>query len=149
VPTTYLCPTQPRPPAAAQPLVDPMAALHLVSAVFREPAEEETVCILLASDRTGLGCVSVAGAASADSALRVARLAAAAAEHGGPLGAVVVATSRPGWSHLPDECDEVCFSLMREDLAAAGVVLVDWFLVDAGRAGSMAELGGHPSRWQP
>jgi hypothetical protein len=149
MPTTYACPAEPYPPSASEPLVEPLAALHLVAALLHPTPRPETVAIWLAADRTGLGCVTFEGAESPDDVIRLAKVLAASHTAGSRNEAIVLATHRPGWGPDVDDCDTCCFDIVDEVLAEAGIELIDWFQIDDGIAVSLAEHLRRRPRWEP
>jgi hypothetical protein len=149
MPTTYPCPTDPVPPESSAPLVDPVAALHLVTAALHPVPRPETVAVWLDADRKGIGLIVVDGAESPDDIVRLAKVLAASATPGGAAEAVLFATHRPGWGPEVDDCDTRCFDIVDDLLAEAGIDLIDWFQMDGGLAVSMAEHLGLRSRWEP
>ena len=149
MPTTYACPTEPHPPSATLPLVQPEAALHLVAALLHPTPRPETVAIWLAADRTGLGCIAVEDAESPDDVIRLVKVLATSVPPGSRNVAIVLATHRPGWGPEVDDCDTCCFDIVDELLAEAGIALIDWFQIDDGIAVSLAEHLRRRPRWQP
>ncbi len=128
------------------PLRGPEDALGVLLATG-SPELPAIVCLLLDEERLGLACLDFAGAAHADAVLDVAEVLLAAAEQQPGLAAVVIASFRPGESHLPEPGEECCFFELRDLFDDAGIDLVDWFLVADDYATSMAELTEARSGW--
>ena len=63
------------------------------------------------------------------------------------VGAVVLATVRPGLGVVVGDDDQVGFGAMRHELAGAGIDLLDWFVLDGEVIASVAELTGACWRW--
>lgn len=134
-----------RPPRAG---VDPIdtadSAMSVLAAAFHTPARHETLALLLDDERRGHVVFVVAGTTTNDSIHDVADVIAAANQRGDELGAVVLASVRPGGSVEPDDVDR--WLELSETLGAHGVELLEWFVV-----GSTTEcprdLLGEAPRW--
>ena len=132
------------PRAGLDPVATPAAASHLIDAVRARPARHETVCVLLDHRRRGVGIVSVDGTVEDDSVLEVTDLLATIARVDGRIAACVVASIRPGGGDHLDDLDR--WSEMSSRLEAAGVELVEWFVLGSDVSCPRALLG-EPSRW--
>jgi hypothetical protein len=128
----------------------PLAALRVVLLAASQPPRHETVCLLLDRGHRPLACIVVVGrgdiVAIGETMLLVAgpppSRSTGALRHGGvgDVGAVVLATIRPGDGHHPGPQDELDWRRLRRRFAGTGVELVDWFLLDGNRAASSCEL---------
>ena len=136
----------PVPPDSAA-LRTPDDALRVVLAAVAQPAEAETVVLLLDALHRGGTCLVCRGAASALQVASLVPILAQAAAQEPALAAVVLATVRPGEGIAVPAADHAAFGAMRHDLAVAGVDLLDWFLLDGALIASVAELTGACWRW--
>jgi len=131
---------------APEPLRGPEDALEVILASASQPPRPETICLLLDHAHRGGTVVVVEGAATDADLEALAGLLLCAAGQGGGPAAVVLATVRPGCSHLASAPDERCWFGLRERFDEAGVELLDWFILAGGVATSVAETTD--SRWQ-
>jgi hypothetical protein len=131
--------------APGAPLESLGDALGTVLALLSRPPAPETLCLLLDAERRGLTCVGLPGETPPDAAAALCRVLAPLADAG--VHGVVVATARPGSSAHPSPHDEAQFCALRDGLEAAGVELLDWFVVAGGLAVSLAEHLAVPSPW--
>lgn len=138
------CRARREPPPACLPVRRPDDALAVILAAAASPARPETVCVLLDHAHRGLGVIVVEGAMADDGIFEIAEVVVRAAD-GGAMGAVVLATARPGRSHQPSDDDHDRWFELRARFEAAGVELLDWFLIAGGFAASLAELTD--SKW--
>jgi DNA repair protein RadC len=129
-------------------LASPDDALGVVFVALDEPHRRQTVVLLLDDDHRGSVVLLCSDASEPFEVRRLATVIIEVAKTSPTLGAVVLATSRPGRGIEPSDDDEHAFAAMRHDLAEASVELLDWFLVDEARAGSVAELSGACWLWQ-
>jgi hypothetical protein len=141
-----------RPPTAMPtpgvPLAGPEEALRLILAAASRPPRHETIAVLLDGAHRGLGpCLVCDGASTADQVLDLGGLLGTLGEREPTVGAVVLATSRPGNGIELLPADEAAFYRLRHDLAELGVDLLDWFLLDAGLAASVSERTDGCWRW--
>ena len=134
---------EPRP--ACLPVRRPDDALAVILTAAASPARPETICVLLDHAHRGLGVVVVEGAMADDGIFEIAEVVLRAASGRGTIGAVVLATARPGRSHLPTDDDHDRWFELRARFEAAGVELLDWFVIARGFAASLAELTD--SKW--
>lgn len=144
MPQLHPCHPAPPPAPAGQPVTSLRGALGVVL-LARRPDEPSTIVLLLDHQRRGLTCVCVGERAHAEAAGVVADFCVEVARATPALGAVVLASCRPGPAPWPDAADLAAFPDLRARLAAAGVALVDWLLVGSGFAVSVAtEVGDDP-----
>jgi hypothetical protein len=135
-------------PRSNAPLAGPDDALRVVFTALDEPRRPETIVLLLDDDHRGSVVLLVSDVGEPSEVRQLVALLVEVARTSPTLRAVVLATSRPGGGVMPAGDDEQAFATMRHDLAEAGVELVDWFLVDEDRAGSVAELSGACWLWR-
>jgi hypothetical protein len=123
------------------PLTGPEEALRIVLAAASDPPRAETIAVLLDGAHRGLSpCVVCDGASSARQVVELGELLVAVAVREPALGAVVLASARPGRGIELAADDEAAFYDLRHDMADIGVDLLDWFLLDHGLAASVCEL---------
>jgi hypothetical protein len=131
-------------PSAAHDAIDDTTALLLFDAALADPRRCETIVVLLDHDRCGRSIVNVDGTGDADAVLDVAELAIAIAGGSSDIGAVIVASVRPGGSDQLDDVER--WIELDERFALAGIELVEWYVY--GRTVSLPrELVGEPERW--
>lgn len=138
-------------PPASRPLAGPDDALRVVLAAICQPPAEETVVLLLDANHRGTICLACSGASTAHQVSALVPVLTGVAEKAHPgagLGAVVMATVRPGRGITPAPDDDATFMAMRYDLALAQIDLLDWFLLDDDLVASVAELTGSCWLWQ-
>jgi H2-forming N5,N10-methylenetetrahydromethanopterin dehydrogenase-like enzyme len=106
------------------------------------PFGHDTVALLLDDDRRGRAIVVVHGTVEPDALFHTIDLCLH--RHDVDLGALVLATSRPGGWTVPDDVDRwVEASLQCDD---AGVELLEWFVIGLDIT-CPRELAGDPPRW--
>lgn len=130
------------------PLPGAEEALATILAATAQPPVPETICLLLDPAHCGLGCVTVDGTTDDDAVYRVADFLVDVALERTRLGAVVLATARPGRSHLPEPADHLRFLDLRAIFDDVGVQLLDWFVIAGGYASSLAELTDARPLWR-
>jgi DNA repair protein RadC len=135
-------------PPANSPLGGPDEALRVVFAALGQPRRAETIALLLDSQHRGSVVLICSDASEPAQVDRLAEMLLQVATSNPTLGAVVLATSRPGRGIAPSGDDERTFAAMRHDLAEADVELLDWFLVDEDLVASVAELSGACWLWR-
>lgn len=131
-------------PTAGIDPIDDAAARLLFDAMRSVPARYETIVVLLDPERRGHSIITVDGTYDGDAVFEVAELAAAVADRCADIGAVVIASVRPGGS---DELDDIERWLeLDHRFAGATVELVEWYVY--GRAVLRPrQLVGAPDRW--
>lgn len=128
-------------PSPGVPLTGPDEALRIVLAAASDPPRAETIAVLLDGAHRGLSpCVVCDGASSASQVIELGELIAVVGAQEPALGAVVLASARPGRGIEVAADDEAAFYGLRHDMADGGVDLLDWFLLDGGLAASVCEL---------
>ena len=133
------------PRSACLPVRRPDDALAVILTATASPARPETICVLLDHAHRGLGVIVVEGAMSDDGIFEIAEVVLRAADGHGAIGAVVLATARPGRTHQPTDADHDRWFALRGRFEAVGVELLDWFVIGRGFAASLAELTD--SKW--
>jgi len=134
---------EPRPASLA--VRRPEDALAVILTAAASPARPETICVVLDHAHRGLGVIVVDGAMSDDGIFEIAQVVLRAADGRGTIGAVVLATARPGRSYQPTADDHDRWFELRARFEATGVELLDWFLIAGGFVASLAELTD--SKW--
>lgn len=149
-----------RPPNAGDPIRDPASAWAVVALARSLPPEPETIVVLLDHDRRGHQIMVLHGTPDVDHVLRVVEVVVDVVAEGvpgtaDPIGALVVASLRPGRPVELDDVDRWCELVSTCD--DAGLVLVEWFVdascgsVDAetgARVECPRELLGERPRWE-
>ena len=145
---------RPRPVA---PVRTPEQVLEVLGLATDSGRERIVALACLDQDRRPLTMFIVEGSPAGPTELSVAAdvlLAAILDATGGqdelsPLGAVVLATSRPGQPVEPTAADLAAWDQLDERFRRQGISLVDWFILVDGVAVSVATRAGQPSRWTP
>jgi DNA repair protein RadC len=125
----------------------PDDALRVVLAAVAEPAEAETIVLMLDARHRGGTCLVCRGASSAGQVASLVPVLVQAAANEPALAAVVLATVRPDAGIAVSPADEATFGEMRHDLSVVHVDLLDWFLLGGDLVASVAELTGASWRW--
>jgi hypothetical protein len=124
--------------------IDPIRSAADALAVFAlaAPFGNDTVALVLDQERRGNTIVVVSGTTAPDALFDVIDLCLTRCDVS--VGALVIATSRPGGHITTDDVDRwVEASLQCDD---AGVELVEWFVIGA-EISRPRELAGDPPRW--
>lgn len=123
---------------------DATAALELIGTVASRRPTHETIAVLLDHEHRGSTVINVDGTFDNDSVLHVADLVTELAHRVEQIGAVIIASFRPGGS---DDLDDVeRWMTIDEQLSLVGVELVEWFVI--GRSVSCPRsLLGDAARW--
>ena len=134
-----------RPPRAG---IDPIdcadSALAVIALAIERPPVAETIALLLDHERRGVCVTVVSGTTRPDDAIEVAECLATTGAHTGRLGALVLATVRPGQGALAGDCDR--WLEMSDLTSAVGVELVEWFVI-GDDIHCPRDLLGEPPRW--
>jgi len=131
---------------------DELDALGVVSmALAPEPGIGETIALVLDHDRRSREIVIVNDTPGGDDLIGVVEWLCAAVRSGArpDVGGYVVASVRPRQPVEPDDVDRWCEA--SELCAAAGVELVEWFVISGHRAADVScprDLIGEPPRWR-
>ncbi len=128
------------------PLCCPTAALDVVLMLASHPPRPEVVCLLLDANHRGQSAFVVTDAPR-DLPELTASITRVCAELPW-VRAVVLACCSPGGGYLPSALEQIAFLDSREQFDLIGVELIDWFLVDAGRASSLAEATDARELWR-
>jgi hypothetical protein len=125
----------------------PDTALTMLLLATHRPIRPETIVILLDDQRRGLAVAVVTDTRRPDDVVEVVECLGRPAAHGGRVGAMIVASVRPG--ELDDEvaAGDVDRWLEISDLAEqAGVELLEWFVIGEEVTCPRDRLG-EPPRW--
>jgi|HigsolmetaAR201D_1030396.scaffolds.fasta_scaffold23972_3 myo-inositol-hexaphosphate 3-phosphohydrolase len=120
-----------RVPRAGERIDSARAALEVVALAMRQPPVEETLVLVLDEDRRGRAVVHVDDTTDPDAVVVVVERLSRSMAASGMLGALVVATVRPGGVPLLDDDDRWIEASELAD--EVGVELVEWFVI-AGRS---------------
>jgi hypothetical protein len=118
---------------------DALAVLALAA-----PFGHDTVAVLLDADRRGVGILVVTDTRDDDAIFRVIDVCVHARYT--EIGALILATSRPGGSVLSS--DAARWSRASRQCDAGGIELLEWFVIGTHIARPRELTGDHP-RWQP
>jgi hypothetical protein len=128
------------------PMCCPIAALDVILALASHPPRHEVVCLLLDAHHRGQSSLVVTDAPRDLTGL-TASFTQVCAELPW-VRAVVVASCSPGGGFLPTAAEQIAFFDSREQFDLIGVELLDWFVLDAGRASSLAEATDARALWR-
>jgi hypothetical protein len=128
------------------PVCCPTAALDVILLLASHPPRHEVVCLLLDADHRGRSSFVVTDAPR-DVTDLTASIALVCAELPW-VRAVVLACCSPGGGYLPTALEQIAFLESRERFDLIGVELLDWFVLDAGRAASLAEATDARHLWR-
>lgn len=132
------------PVAGVDRIEDAATALMLVDALASDPRSHQTLIVLLDDEHRGFSIVNIPSTVDNDSVLYAADHMAGVAHHLDEIGAVIIASFRPGGS---DELDDVeRWLTIDEQLNAVGVELIEWFVIGTSVSCPRALLGDAP-RW--
>lgn len=149
-PVSYRSFPPPRP--ARHPLRRPADALAVLAAAIDHPDDgptpPQTLALVLDPAHRGLVCAVVEGESDGVAADQLAHLVVGAAQAGAPVGALVLASLRPGHGCPVTPDDHLRFLDARAGCEAVGLELLDWFVLDDSTAWSLAELTDAVPLWQ-
>jgi hypothetical protein len=132
------------PRARVDPIDSARVAWALIATVMRHPPEGEIIALLLDAERRGRSIVVVTGTAEPDAVHDVVDVITERHGDDVDLGAVIIASVRPGADADPDDLDR--WLEISGRLEGAGVELLEWFVV--GREVSCPrDLLGERPRW--
>jgi hypothetical protein len=128
------------------PLCCPTAALDVTLLLASHPPRNEAVCLFLDADHRGRTSFVITDAPRdlTDLTASISRVCAELPW----VRAVVLACSSPGRGYLPTAVEQIAFLESRERFDLIGVELLDWFLLDAGMACSLAEATDARHLWR-
>jgi hypothetical protein len=146
---SQFCGAHRAPRAGIDPVDSAPAALAVIQLAMHLPPTHETIALVLDDDLRGRTIVVVDGTDHPDSVLDVVERLVDSIASSGRDGALVVASIRPDHGPLDGDGDRW---LEASELAdAAGVELLEWFVIDgapgAGTAWCPRDLLGEPPRW--
>jgi hypothetical protein len=125
----------------------PETAIITMAMAIHRPLRPETITVLLDHERRGVAIAVVSDTRQPDAVLEVVECLTRTSAHGGRVGAIVVATVRPG---VPDPViahGDVDRWLEMSDIAEqAGVELLEWFVIN-GDVTCPRDRLGEPPRW--
>lgn len=142
MPTT---PTHRGLPRAGVDEVDLTGVRAVLDLAITEPLRHETIVVLLDHRRRGLAIVTVTGTIVPHAVLDVVELMVSAPAHRDRVGAVVVASVRPGEPATDGDIDR--WLEMTDVAEQYDVELLDWLVVDEGGVSFPRDLLGEPPRW--
>ncbi len=132
------------PRARIDPIDSEPVALSMIAHMMARPAEPETIALLLDDQRRGLTVLVVSGTERPDAMFDVIDLIADAYARDDEVGAVVLASVRPGGAI--DDADIDRWLEASDVLADRGVELVEWFVIGAD-VGCPRDRLAEPPRW--
>ena len=140
------------PRAGIDPIDDPVIAARTLAAALSHPLRHETIALLLDPERRGVAIVIVADTHDSDALIEIVELLAAPTAHDGRVAAMVIATVRPGQRSDDPAGDSVPGDVERwmeasEIAEAAGVELIEWFVIEPDRVTCPRDHLGEPPRW--
>jgi hypothetical protein len=125
----------------------PETAIITLAMAIHRPLRAETIALLLDHERRGVAVAVVTDTRQPDAVLEVVECLTRSSAHGGRVGAVVVATVRPGSTDAAVLARDVDRWLEMSDIAEqAGVELVEWFVIGSEVTCPRDHLG-EPPRW--
>ena len=136
------------PSAPPARLTDAVAALQLVDLAISRPLRSETVVFLADDSHLGHTCFIVSGTSAVDDVLDVAALVVEVAERSPAVHAVVLATVRAAEPIASARSDLDRGLELLELFEAAGLELLDWFVIGPDGASSLRERTGLPLLWR-
>ncbi len=132
------------PVADVDTIDDPGLALTLIGELASDPPTHETLAILLDAERRGSTIMNIHGTVDNDSVLHVADHIIERGHRIDDIGAVIIASMRPGGSDELDDVDR--WLTIDEQLSLFGIELVEWFVIGRSVSCPRALLGDAP-RW--
>ncbi len=132
------------PVADVDTIDDPSLALTLIGELASDPPAYETLAILLDAERRGSTIMNIHGTVDNDSILHVADHIIERGHRIDHIGAVIIASMRPGGSDELDDVDR--WLTIDEQLSLFGIELVEWFVIGRSVSCPRALLGDAP-RW--
>lgn len=147
---SQFCGAHRAPRAGIDPVESAPAALAVIQLAMHLPPTNETIALVLDDDHRGRTIVVVDGTEHPDSVLDVVERLVDSIVASGRDGSLVLASIRPDRGPLEGDGDRW---LEASELAdAAGVELLEWFVIDgapgSGTAWCPRDLLGEPPRWR-
>lgn len=139
------CSARRLPRAGVDPIDSELVAFSMLAHVIARPPRAETVALLLDDQRRGISVLVVSGSDRPDAIFDVLDLIIHNDTHGDELGAVVLASVRPGGGLERADVDR--WLEASDTLADRGVELVEWFVIGSG-VNCPRDLLGEPPRWR-
>ena len=123
----------------------------MLAIAIQRPLRDETIVLVLDDHRRGVAVAVVSDTRRPDDVLEVVECLTRTATHGGRMGAIVVASVRPGLDDLDGHehrfHSDVDRWLEMSDISEqAGVELLEWFVIGADITCPRDRLG-EPPRW--
>lgn len=141
---SHYCSANRLPRAGIDPIDSEVIAFSMIAHVLARPPRAETIALLLDDQRRGISVLVVSGSERPDAVFDVVDLIIHNGAHGDELGAVVLASVRPGGD--AEQADVDRWLEASDMLADRGVELVEWFVLGAGVT-CPRDLLGEPPRW--
>jgi hypothetical protein len=136
------------PSAPSVHLSDAADALDLVEQVVDRPLRPETLVVLADDAHWAHTCFAVSGTAVPDDVTDIASLVVELAEREPAIHAVLIASVRPARVDGSTRTDLDRGLELLELCEAAGLELLDWFVVSPDGASSLREASGLPLLWR-
>lgn len=141
---SHSCAAHRLPRARIDPIDSDAVALAMLARLITRPAQPETIALLLDDQRRGLTVLVVSGTEEPDSMFDIVDLIAHGDQLGDELGAVVLASVRPGGAIADGDVDR--WLEASDVLADRGIELVEWFVIGVDVVCPRDRLGEQP-RW--
>lgn len=132
------------PRAGVDPIDSELVAFAMIAHMLGRPPRDETIALLLDDQRRGISVLVVNGTDRPDAMFAVLDLIVHGDHHGDELGAVVLASVRPGGA--VDQADIDRWLEASDVLADRGIELVEWFVIGIDVT-CPRDLLGEPPRW--
>ena len=137
------CPAHQFPRAHIDPIDDDRAQL-IIASVIDLPLRPEIVAIVVDHQRRGVAIINVDAVLGSDGVHAVVEMVIELGRQQPATGGLILASVRPGGG---DELDDVERWLdLDHDLSAAGIELLEWYVIGTSISRPRALLG-EPARW--
>ncbi len=133
-------------PRPGQPIPGPLAALEVVMLAVSRPRRPETIVVCLDHAHRG-STIVVVDHPSGEPVEEIADMMFQMASSAPGLGALVLATVRPGLGVAVGPADELAWFELRAGAEDAGLDLLDWFVVSDDHVVSLATLTDSRPLW--
>lgn len=133
-------------PRPGQPVTNPRAALEVVMLAVSEPRRRETIVLCLDHAHRGFTIV-VVDHPNGEPVEEIAEMMFQMAKAAPGLGALVLATVRPGGGVGVVPADELAWFELRAGAESTGLELLDWFVFSDDHVVSMATLTDARPLW--